>query len=50
MGSPEQEIKAMKGSGGEAAGCAWAASFLGEQWDKKNSFGQVKWRKPLGYV
>lgn len=35
---------------GEAAGCAWAASFLGEQWDKKNSFGQVKWRKPLGYV
>lgn len=50
VGSPKAGDKGHNRVWGEAAGCAWAASFLREQWDRKNSFGQVKWRKPLGYV
>lgn len=42
VGSPRAADKGCNRVWGEAAGCAWATSFLGEQWDRKNSFGQVK--------
>lgn len=50
VGSPRAGDKGHERVWGEAAGCAWSTSFLREQWDRKNSFGQVKWRKTLGYV